>query len=54
MFVIGVDNNYADLLTKSQTPVRFDQLVGMIGNKTVKKLVQEKAMMVFAGVAQAA
>ena len=45
---IHTSNNYADLLTKSHTPVRFDQLVGMIGNKTVKKLVQAKALMVFA------
>ena len=48
------NNNYADLLTKSHTPVRFDQLVGMIGNKTVKKLVQAKALMVFAGMVQVA
>ena len=35
--------------------VRFDQLVGMIGNnKTVRKLVQAKALMVFAGMVQAA
>jgi hypothetical protein len=34
--------------------VRFDQLVGMIGNKTVKKLVQAKALMVFAGMVQVA
>ena len=51
---IHTSNNYADLLTKSHTPVRFDQLVGMIGNKTVKKLVQAKALMVFAGMVQAA
>jgi hypothetical protein len=51
---IHTSNNYADLLTKSHTPVRFDQLVGMIGNKTVKKLVQAKALMVFAGMVQVA
>ena len=28
---IHTSNNYADLLTKSHTPVRFDQLVGMFG-----------------------
>ena len=55
---IHTSNNYADLLTKSHTPVRFDQLVvGMIGNninKTVKKLVQAKALMVFVRMAQVA
>jgi hypothetical protein len=41
-------------MTDQNTPVRFDQLVGMIGNKTVKKLVQAKALMVFARMVQVA
>ncbi len=40
-------NNYADLLAKSHTPVRFEQLRGMINPKKLRKVVKEKSMLVF-------
>ena len=44
---MSTTNNYADLLTKSHTSVRFEQLLNMINPKKLRKVVQEKSMLVF-------
>ena len=40
-------NNLADLLTKSHKNVRFEQLMGMIGRKAVKKAITANSMACF-------
>ena len=51
---VSTTNNYADLLTKSHTPVRFEQLINMINTKKLRKVAQEKSMVVFRSLVQAA
>ena len=51
---VSTTNNYADLLTKSHTSVRFEQLINMINPKKLRKVVQEKSMLVFRSLVQAA
>ncbi len=50
---VSTTNNYADLLTKSQTSVRFEQLLNMINPKQLRKVVHEKPMLVFRSLVQA-
>ena len=40
-------NNLADLLTKSHKNVRFEQLMGVIGRKAVKKAITANSMACF-------
>ena len=51
---VSTTNNYADLLTKSHTSVRFEQLINMINPKKLRKVVHEKSMLVFRSLVQAA